>query len=258
MTDSTQTPLAALCEEYYSRRKIWAGKPQIRLVYERWIRKLRPFCPDGPLLEVGSGSGLLKDFMPEVILSDVVELPWIDRVVDCMRMPFADESLGGVIAIDLLHHVAQPHAFLNEAARVLRPGGRVLLLEPYITPASYLGYRLLHHEDVNLSQYHASLAKDGGKADPWEGNLALANLVFNRDAKRWAELQPRLKIAHRQLFSLVDFQLAAGFKPHAYLPHSIFKRLIKLDDWLTVLMPLVAFRIFVVLEKTSSCERFSA
>jgi len=67
-------------------------------------------------------------------------------VVDCLQMPFVDGSLGGVIAIDLLHHVAQPHAFLNEAARVLRPGGRVLLIEPYITLCSYLGYKLLQHE----------------------------------------------------------------------------------------------------------------
>ena len=111
-------------DEYYARRQIWAKKPQIRLVYQRWVNKIRKFLVDGPLLEVGSGSGLLKDFLPQVILSEVFELPWIDRVIDCMDMPFDENSFTGIICLDLLHHVSQPHTFLNEAARVLRPGGR--------------------------------------------------------------------------------------------------------------------------------------
>jgi hypothetical protein len=50
-------------DEYYARRQIWAKKPQIRLVYRRWVNKIRKFLVQGPLLEVGSGSGLLKDFL---------------------------------------------------------------------------------------------------------------------------------------------------------------------------------------------------
>jgi hypothetical protein len=50
-------------DEYYARRQIWAKKPQIRLVYRRWVNKIRKFLVQGPLLEVGSGSELLKDFL---------------------------------------------------------------------------------------------------------------------------------------------------------------------------------------------------
>ncbi len=114
------------------------------------MKKLSAFLGDGPLLEVGSGSGLLKEFLPDVILSDIVDLPWIDQVVDCLQMPFDDNSMGGIISLDLLHHVAEPHAFLREAARVLKPAGRIFLIEPYITLGSYLGYKLLHHEDINF------------------------------------------------------------------------------------------------------------
>ena len=106
-------------DEYYARRQIWAKKPQIRLVYQRWVNKIRKFLVQGPLLEVGSSSGLLKDFLPEVILSDVFKLPWIDRVIDCMDMPLYENSLAGIICLDLLHHVSQPHTFLREAVRVL-------------------------------------------------------------------------------------------------------------------------------------------
>jgi SAM-dependent methyltransferase len=239
-------------DEHYARREIWARKPQIRLVYERWVKKIRKFLVEGTLLEVGSGSGPLKDFLPEILLSDVVKLPWIDEVIDCMDMPFEENSLGGIISLDLLHHVLQPHAFLKEAARVLRPGGRVFLVEPYITPGSYVGYKLLHHEDINFKEYHAGVKKAGEKADPWQGNSALANLVFKRDLKHWDVLQPDLDIIHREIFSLFDFQGAAGFKPHAYVPHWLFKHLVKVDDLISFLMPVLGYRIFVVLEKKTA------
>ena len=64
--------------------------------------------------------------------------------------------------------------FLREAARVLRPGGRLLLMEPYITPVSYVGYKLLHHEDICFNRYHRRVVK----YDPWSGNLAMANPGF--------------------------------------------------------------------------------
>lgn len=244
-------------DEYYTRRKIWARKPHIRLVYERWVDKIRKFLVEGSLLEVGSGSGLLKDFLPEVILSDVVKLPWIDQVIDCMDMPFEEGSLGGIISLDLLHHVSQPHAFLREAARVLKPGGRVFLIEPYITLGSYFGYKLLHHEDINFKEYHTGVNKAGGKVDPWQGNSALANLVFKRDLKRWNTLQPDLDMVHREIFSLFDFQGAAGFKPYACLPYWLFKHLVKVDDWISFSMPVLGYRIFVVLEKkTANLGRF--
>lgn len=233
-------------EEYYARREVWGRKPQIRLVYERWIKKLQPFLPQqGSLLEVGSGSGLLRDFLPEVILSEVVDLPWIDRVVDCMHMAFEDGALAGVIGLDLLHHLEQPHVFLDEVTRVLKPGGRAFFIEPYLTLFSFLGYKALHHESIYFKDYHLNKKKD----NPWEGNLALANLLFKRDLKNWPLLHPELMIIHREIFSFFDFACAAGFKPYAYIPHRLFRYLVKADDYLKRLMPLIAFRIFVVIEK---------
>lgn len=247
MKDTAEIEQNASIQEYYTRKKVWGKKPQIRLVYKRWVKKMQPFLPrQGSLLEVGSGSGLLRDFIPHVILSDMVELPWIDLVEDCMHMPFENGSLTGVIAFDLLHHIAQPHSFLKEVTRVLKPGGRAFFVEPYLTFFSFFGYKALHHESVYFNDYHM----DKEKKDPWKGNIALANLVFKRDLKNWSILHPGLTIIHRELFSFFDFTCAAGFKPYAYMPHWIFRHLVKIDDHLTWLMPLIAFRIFVVLEKS--------
>lgn len=246
------------CDQYYRRRDIWACKKHIRLVYARWVEKMRPFLADaaladGPLVEVGSGSGLLGELLDGVMLTDVVDLPWIDRVVDCMDMPFDDGSIGGVICFDLLHHLCRPHDFLREAGRVLRVGGRVLLIEPYITIGSYLPYKLLHHEEVNFQSYHGAVKGPdaSGDSDPWVGNLAVGNLVFGRDLPKWDELHSNLTIVHREVFSLFDFQAAGGFKHYAFVPYWLFRRLVKVDDLLSPLMRLFGFRVFVVLEKMS-------
>jgi len=236
-----------IAPEYYARREVWQRKPQIRLVYERWVKRMLPFLPEeGPLLEVGSGSGLLRDFIPQAILTEIVDLPWIDCVADCMNIPFENGALAGVIGLDLLHHLDYPHSFLEEVARVLKPGGKVLLIEPYLTFFSLLGYKFLHHEDIYFKDYQTG---NQGKKEPWKGNLALANLVFSRDIKNWASLHPSLKITHRELFSFSDYTCAAGFKSYAYIPHVFFRYLVKIDNCLSWLMPLIGFRIFVVLEK---------
>lgn len=244
----TTEPANPALAELIQRREIWAHKPQLRLVYERWAHIMAPFIAPGPLLEIGSGSGLTKELFPNVLTSDIVRAPWLDLVADCTCLPVAANSVGTVIGFDVLHHAPDPHTFLDEAVRVLRPGGRILLMEPYITPPSNVAYRLLHHEDVCFHAYHRA-HPDGQKTDPWEGNLAMANIVFDRQASEWPQRHPQLAVIRKQYASFFDFQFAAGFKPHAYAPMAIFQWLVRVDDLLATLMPWIGFRIFIVLEK---------
>lgn len=248
MTKHSGTSRFSALDELNERRRIWKDKPQIRLVYRRWLEMMRPFIPAGPILDAGSGSGLLEELLPEAIRCDIIPAPWLNLVTDCMRLPLKDACLGAIVDFDFLHHVGNPHVFFQEAERALRPGGRVLLLEPYITPVSYVAYKLLHHEDVCFGGYYRDVL-NGRKTDPWEGNMALPNIVFGREAKEWDRRHPSLKIVHKRFLSFIDFQFAAGFKPHAYLPMRLFQRMIRLDDLLPPLMPLIGFRVFIVLEK---------
>ncbi len=43
---------------------------------------------------------------------------------------FADESLGGVLAILVIQHLPHPAAFIAEIRRCLRPGGHLLITAP--------------------------------------------------------------------------------------------------------------------------------
>jgi SAM-dependent methyltransferase len=51
---------------------------------------------------------------------------------DAARLPFGDAAFEVVLIRDVLHHIDAPAAVLAEAHRVLRPGGRLWLIEPNV------------------------------------------------------------------------------------------------------------------------------
>lgn len=75
------------------------------------------------------------------------------------RLPYADESMDVVLAAEIIEHVVDTQGFIAEIARVLRPGGAVLLSTPNLLWWKYrvdllfgrypdmLEYRLRYGED---------------------------------------------------------------------------------------------------------------
>ncbi len=62
---------------------------------------------------------------------------------DACRLPFVDDSFDVVFARGLLHHLPDPEAGAREMARVLRPQGVALVLDPNRTFVSELPRRLV-------------------------------------------------------------------------------------------------------------------
>lgn len=52
-------------------------------------------------------------------------------VGDLARMPVKDAAFDAVLCTETLEHLTDPQTFLGEAARVLRPGGRLFLTAPF-------------------------------------------------------------------------------------------------------------------------------
>ena len=115
------------------RRKIVREKRLLRDVYGEWYRFLVEQLPAGkqPVLELGSGAGFFKEFLPDVITSDVFPATGVDRIIDAHNMPFENQGLRAIVMVDVLHHLCTPRKFFAEAARCLAPGGKVVMVEPW-------------------------------------------------------------------------------------------------------------------------------
>jgi SAM-dependent methyltransferase len=70
-----------------------------------------------------------------------------DVVGDALRLPFLPHSFDTVLATELLEHLPAPGAFLAEVARVLRPGGALLVSVPFMEP--------LHEEPRDYTRFTA-------------------------------------------------------------------------------------------------------
>ena len=87
---------------------------------------------------------------------------------------------------DVLHHLERPRLFFQEAERVLGPGGRVVMIEPAITPLSGLFYRNFHPEPVIMS---AGPLLDGPldpMPDAFETNQATSRCSYSTSLAIWS------------------------------------------------------------------------
>ena len=161
------------------RRTIIQQKPILRKIYQEWYQLLAGDLPagEGQVLELGSGGGFLDQFIPNLITSDMFVLPGIRAVLDGQRMPLPDASLRGIVMTNVFHHIPDVAAFLSEAARTVRTGGVVSMIEPWNNRWSRFVCDRLHHEEFDPDAAQWEFKTQG----PLSGsNHALAWIVFQR------------------------------------------------------------------------------
>jgi SAM-dependent methyltransferase len=250
-----QSPLATVpaSDPLEGYRCIWDRKPVLRAIYDDFYDRIAAACLRGLTIELGGGIGNLQRRLPDMIATDIQLAPWLDCVADAQRLPFASGVAANIVMVDVLHHLEFPVAFFREAERVLRPGGRVLMIEPAITWGSTLFYRLFHHEPVRTS---ADILLDGSpdpRRDPYDSNQAVPTLLATRARDRFHRRFPALRIARVDWFSLAAYPLSGGFKPWSLLGAGVARRLLRVER---VVEPLLgrftAFRMMLVVEKTSA------
>lgn len=143
--------------------------------YRVWRRKLIRKAGFGRqdrriLLDLGSGPGFflarLRAWFPEstVIGSDIhpdcarsaaVEAPGAVPVrSDAIEIPIRSGALDLVSAFQVVEHISSPDLFFDEARRVLKPGGILLVSTP--NPAG-IGARLRKHKWQGIRHDHVSL-----------------------------------------------------------------------------------------------------
>jgi len=233
------------------QRDAWEHRRLLRWLYTGWYRQMidELSAIKGPTVEVGCGIGTFKEIYPPAVATDVLATPWVDQLVDAQRLPYEESSVANLVMTDVLHHLPRPLRFISEAERVLRPGGRVVMLEPFCSPLSAPLYRAFHFEVTDLSADPFSEAPQSDE-NAFSSNQALPTLMFWRDADRFRALHPQLEIVRRKRFGWLIYPLSGGFTGRRLAPYALRGTLAAVERALGgVAEPLAAFRCLVVLEK---------
>ncbi|HVR33276.1 MAG TPA: class I SAM-dependent methyltransferase [Acidimicrobiia bacterium] len=104
---------------------------------QNWRRRAVRFLPEGIALDLGSGTGAAAPIFGDrrvLALDPVHEMlslaPISERVVAVGEsLPFADESIDAVFSAYVFRNLTSVQDTLGEIARVLRPGGRVAIVD---------------------------------------------------------------------------------------------------------------------------------
>ena len=127
-------------------RQNWNEKPGLRYYYQNQIfDRIITNIKSGPTLQLGAGPGFFGQYYGGMVNTDFGNRFNIDVELDAHAIPFANDSLGNVVGVDVLHHFAKPRLALLECVRVLKPGGRPLLLEPWAGFVGNIFYSFIHH-----------------------------------------------------------------------------------------------------------------
>ena len=174
-------------------------------------------APGESLLEVGSGSGVLcRQMAPAVVpggkivgvdispefakiarshatneaLADLID--WSAGKAE--SLPFRDASFDGVLGARLLLHVPNPGAVLSEMVRVVRPGGRVVMMDwDFETVA-------IDHSDRELTRRLLHWRCDHHGGNNWSGRQLwgqMESAVLTN-----VKVMPFVSVAHHERDSL--------------------------------------------------------
>lgn len=119
------------------RHRIWSYNSANR---DEWVAaNARAIAPGSRVLDVGAGSGPYRHLFAhcEYHAHDFGQEPAtignytpLDYQSDITSIPVPDASFDVILCTEVLEHVPEPVRAIHEIARILRPGGKLLITAP--------------------------------------------------------------------------------------------------------------------------------
>lgn len=249
---SAGSPQEQHLKEMLENRRHWERKPVLQQIYKDFYDMIAASLTrsvQGPVVELGSGLGHFKDVCPDCICTDIFPNPWIDQVENAYRLSFPDGTVSNLVLFDVFHHLKYPGTALREFARVLAPGGRLIVFDPGMSLLGLIVFGLFHHEPVAVTKPITWMAP--ADFDPEQAGYyaAQGNATRVFAGRRYAgELADWRMLTCRRLSALA-YAASGGYRGPQLYPDAWLPALQRLDRLLEHLPVLFSTRLLVVLER---------
>jgi len=235
-----------------NRARLGANKNLLFWYRELYRDQFKDFSNPAALsiLEVGSGTSPLKQFLLNVVTSDVLDLDYLDLVFDCHEIDkldaIRDNSLDVITLTNVLHHLKSPIAFLNRSASKLKSRGKVIATEPFFSLLSTVIFKYLHHEAVDFRISEPELSHVEGPLA--SANIALPWLIFCRRPEWLQRLNENFDIGGRSIrpFSAQSYMATGGISHRMPVPGFLYRMLFRADLSISRRFPSVCAAFFTV------------
>ena len=129
----------------WETQEIWKDKNRAEMQADIWYNRMRnqtaldmigDLAKDKKLIDVGTSPCWVdNELLPKlgvsgIVKNDIIFSEGIDLVADACELPVEDESFDFIICRELVEHVIDANALLNEMYRILRKDGYMYIATP--------------------------------------------------------------------------------------------------------------------------------
>lgn len=147
-----------------------------------WVRK----AARGRVLDIGCADRWVEKHLPAGC--DYIGIDYFvtgkllygarpDVFADAAQLPLPDASADTVLILEVVEHLRHPRSALSEIARVLRPGGRLLLSMPFLYPIHDAPHDYQRYTTHGLAREIEAAGLRLDQADPNLGSAQTAGLI---------------------------------------------------------------------------------
>jgi D-inositol-3-phosphate glycosyltransferase len=188
------------------------GAPYVREGIAAFVAEAaRQLVPGARIADVGAGDAPYRELFGH---ADYVTIDWehsihpgapkSDLIASAESLPLDDGSVDAVLMTEVLEHIATPANALAEAARILRPGGRIFLTVPFIWMLHEMPYDYFRYTPSGLRVLLAQAGFEDVTVTS-RGNFFTALGQLFQTTPAWLEEHPKLDDLDQRR------SLAAGF-----------------------------------------------
>lgn len=121
--------------------------------YDPFALELIEKYPEGLVLDCGAGKRSV--YYPNVVNFEIVSYDTTDVLGVGEELPFQDNAFESVLSLNVLEHVKDPFRCAAEISRVLKPGGKLYCVVPFLQPLHAYPHHYYNMTDKGLSNLFA-------------------------------------------------------------------------------------------------------